>query len=116
MNQQNALTVYGSKVSYFTGKLEGYLRYKEIPYRFKAMTTEYFNQLVPEKTGAQQMPAVQPAPPARAATLLAATVGDNRTPVELRPRSASALWSWPESLRRRWRLTEQPCKPNFEDN
>jgi glutathione S-transferase len=59
MNQQNALTVYGSKVSYFTGKLEGYLRYKEIPYRFQAMTTEYFNQIVPEKTGAQQMPAVE---------------------------------------------------------
>jgi len=26
------LLVYGSKISYFTGKLEGYLRYKEIPY------------------------------------------------------------------------------------
>lgn len=53
------LTVYGSKVSYFTGKLEAYLRYKEIPYRFQAMTKEYFNHIVPEKTGAQQMPAVE---------------------------------------------------------
>ncbi|GEM_PF-2797033 len=26
------LTVYGSAISYYTGKLEGYLRYKEIPY------------------------------------------------------------------------------------
>lgn len=54
-----ALTVYGSKVSYFTGKLEAYLRYKQIPYRFQAMTAEYFNRIVPEKTGAQQMPAVE---------------------------------------------------------
>jgi glutathione S-transferase len=54
-----ALTVYGSKVSYYTGKLEAYLRYKEIPYQFQAMTAEYFNRTVPEKTGAQQMPAVE---------------------------------------------------------
>lgn len=54
-----ALTVYGSKVSYFTGKLEAYLRYKEIPYRFQAMTIEYFNRIVPEKTGTTQMPAVE---------------------------------------------------------
>lgn len=53
------ITVYGSKISYFTGKLEGYLRYKEIPYQFRSMTTEYFNRIVPEKTGAQQMPAVE---------------------------------------------------------
>lgn len=59
MTRQNQLTVYGSKVSYYTGKLEGYLRYKEIPYRFQAMTAEYFNRIVPEKTGAQQMPAVE---------------------------------------------------------
>lgn len=54
-----ALTVYGSNVSYFTGKLEAYLRYKEIPYKFQPMTGEYFNRIVPEKTGAQQMPAVE---------------------------------------------------------
>ena len=54
-----ALTVYGSKVSYFTGKLEAYLRFKEIPYQYQPMTVEYFNRIVPEKTGAQQMPAVE---------------------------------------------------------
>ena len=59
MNQTPAMTVYGSKISYFTGKLEGYLRYKEIPYHFQAMSGEYFNRIVPEKTGAQQMPAVE---------------------------------------------------------
>jgi len=59
MENSGVLIVYGSKISYFTGKLEGYLRYKEIPYRFRAMTSEYFNTIVPEKTGAQQMPAVE---------------------------------------------------------
>lgn len=53
------MTVYGSKISYFTGKLEAYLRYKEIPYCFQPMVAEYFNHVVPEKTGAQQMPAVE---------------------------------------------------------
>ena len=34
MNSDTArpLRVSGSEISYFTGKLEGYLRYKEIPY------------------------------------------------------------------------------------
>jgi len=59
MHPTTAMTVYGSKISYFTGKLEAYLRYKEIPFRFQAMTSEYFNRIVPEKTGAQQMPAVE---------------------------------------------------------
>ena len=53
------MKVYGSKHSYYTGKLEAYLRYKEIPYRFQPMTMAYFNRIVPEKTGAQQMPAVE---------------------------------------------------------
>lgn len=57
--QAPELIVYGSKISYFTGKLEAYLRYKEIPYRLQTMTAEYFNRIVPEKTGAMQMPAVE---------------------------------------------------------
>jgi hypothetical protein len=42
MNSANAspLRVYGSEISYFTGKLEGYLRYKEIPYERIEMTTD----------------------------------------------------------------------------
>jgi glutathione S-transferase len=59
MNQSSTLAVYGSACSYFTGKLEGYLRYKEIPYRLLPMTADYFNRIVPENTGAQQMPAVE---------------------------------------------------------
>lgn len=53
------LKVYGLKVSYFTGKLEAYLRYKEIPYEFCPMTAREFMRTIPEKTGAMQMPAVE---------------------------------------------------------
>lgn len=53
------LRVYGSAISYFTGKLEGYLRYKAIPYQRIAMTARHFNRTVPRMTGAAQMPAVE---------------------------------------------------------
>ena len=53
------MKVYGLKVSYFTGKLEGYLRYKNIPYEFCALTASEFRKMLAEKTGAMQMPAVQ---------------------------------------------------------
>ena len=53
------IKVYGLKVSYFTGKLEGYLRYKEIPYEFCPLTVKQFTQTLPQMTGAQQMPAVE---------------------------------------------------------
>jgi glutathione S-transferase len=53
------MRVYGSTISYFTGKLEGYLRYKGLPYEFVPMTTRYFNRVVPKATGASQMPAVE---------------------------------------------------------
>ncbi|MCA8902750.1 MAG: glutathione S-transferase family protein [Hyphomonas sp.] len=53
------LKVYGLKVSYFTGKLEAYLRYKEIPYDFHSMTGREFMRDIPAKTGAMQMPAVE---------------------------------------------------------
>ena len=32
------ITVYGSSISYFTGKLENYFRIKGIPYRLQALT------------------------------------------------------------------------------
>ncbi|MEZ5952856.1 MAG: glutathione S-transferase family protein [Hyphomonas sp.] len=53
------LKVYGLKVSYFTGKLEAYLRYKEIPYEFCPMTARQFMRDIPAKTGAMQMPAAE---------------------------------------------------------
>jgi len=52
------ITVYGSAISYYTGKLEGYLRYKEIPYRFVAASPKILRRLAKE-TGAGQMPAVE---------------------------------------------------------
>lgn len=52
------IAVYGSVISYFTGKLEGYLHYKQIPYELVAMTVRHFNRTIPQATGAAQMPAV----------------------------------------------------------
>jgi glutathione S-transferase len=61
MNDGNGrpLRVYGSEISYFTGKLEGYLRYKEIPYERVAMTRRYWERVIPRATGVAQMPAVE---------------------------------------------------------
>jgi glutathione S-transferase len=53
------MKVYGLKVSYFTGKFESYLRYKEIPYEYRRSTAEYFRTILREKTGAMQIPAVE---------------------------------------------------------
>lgn len=53
------LRVYGSEISYFTGKLEAYLRFKEIPYRRVPLTLVTWNRTLPRKTGAMQMPAVE---------------------------------------------------------
>ncbi|MFP6623117.1 MAG: glutathione S-transferase family protein [Myxococcota bacterium] len=50
------LRVYGAEVSYFTGKLEGYLRYKEIPY--ERISTRPSARIA-RNTGVAQMPAVQ---------------------------------------------------------
>ena len=58
-SQVTPLTVYGSSISYFTGKLEGYLRCKQIPYRFEPATSAYFARTLKEKTGATQVPAVE---------------------------------------------------------
>jgi len=52
------LRVYGSAISYFTGKLEGYLRYKQIPYERVAMTP-LVRREVGKRTGTTQMPAVE---------------------------------------------------------
>ena len=52
------LTVYGAAVSYYTGKLEGYLRYKEIPYHFVSNSYTVGRRLVRE-TGTDQIPAVE---------------------------------------------------------
>jgi glutathione S-transferase len=52
------LALHGSKVSYFTGKLEAYLRYKEIPFEFHPVTVREMNGWIRRETGAAQIPAV----------------------------------------------------------
>ena len=53
------IKLHGLKISYFTGKLESYLRYKEIPFEFRSMTATLFTSFLPKETGAMQMPAVE---------------------------------------------------------
>lgn len=53
------LTLYGLKVSYFTGKMEAYLRVKGIPFRFQSMTGMQFQRDFPKKLRALQMPVVE---------------------------------------------------------
>ena len=53
------VTVYGSSISYFTGKLENYFRIKGIPYRLQALTARHHAGLVRDKTGSTQMPALE---------------------------------------------------------
>ncbi len=52
------LKLYGLRISYYTGKMEGYLRYKEIPHEFVVLNRGLIRRLY-EKTGAGQMPAVE---------------------------------------------------------
>jgi glutathione S-transferase len=52
------LRVYGARISYYTGKLEGYLRYKEIPYELVPLTPKRMRRVRAE-TGTSQMPAVE---------------------------------------------------------
>jgi glutathione S-transferase len=52
------LTVHGLDLSYFTGKLEAYLRVKGIAYRFQEMDTADFAACA-KATGFKQMPQVQ---------------------------------------------------------
>ncbi len=51
-----SVKVYGAKVSYFTGKLESYLRYKEISYEFVAKPPGRF---LGKHAGARQIPGVE---------------------------------------------------------
>ncbi len=53
------MIVFGSKISYFTGKFETYLRYKEIPYTFRALDLRHYVWVVPRRLGATQLPSVR---------------------------------------------------------
>lgn len=52
------MKVYGSRISYYTGKIEAYLRYKGIEYT--ALPTPYDQaEMLKEKVGAVQMPIIE---------------------------------------------------------
>ena len=51
------MRVYGSKVSYFTGKLEAYLRYKGITYERRPLIR--YQKQIRAHLGTTQMPAVE---------------------------------------------------------
>ncbi len=53
------MIVFGSEISYFTGKFETYLRYKEIPYEYRPLTLRYLRWVIPRKLGATQYPTVR---------------------------------------------------------
>ncbi len=52
------MRVYGSSISYSSGKPEAYLRYKQIPFQFVPMTPLVRNK-VGRRTGTPQMPAIE---------------------------------------------------------
>jgi glutathione S-transferase len=54
------LRAWGSESSYFTGKLGACLRDKEIPYDRVPATGPHFSKTLPRKTGAIQVPALEP--------------------------------------------------------
>jgi glutathione S-transferase len=53
------ITVYGSDISYFTGKLENYFRVRGIPYQLRSMQLPADNRRLTEKLGLWQMPSVE---------------------------------------------------------
>ena len=53
-----AYTLYGMDCSYFTGKLEAYLKSKGIPYRFREMTSKKMRELA-GRTGISQLPCLE---------------------------------------------------------
>ncbi|MGH0029240.1 MAG: glutathione S-transferase family protein [Myxococcota bacterium] len=58
MGSDAPLRVYGAVPSYYTGKLEGYLRYKEIPYTYVPLKASLRRKLRRE-VGNDQVPAVE---------------------------------------------------------
>ena len=53
------MIVYGARISYFTGKFETYLRYREIPYTSLALDSRLYRSVVPKRLGATQFPSVE---------------------------------------------------------
>lgn len=52
-------TLYGMNLSYFTGKLEAYLRYRHIPFTYQELDANIFRGEVLANTGLAKMPALK---------------------------------------------------------
>lgn len=57
-NEKDQYTLYKLDLSYFSGKLEAYLRYKEIPHKIVHCTLQDFHE-IGRKTGTQKVPAIE---------------------------------------------------------
>ena len=53
------MLVFGSEISYFTGKFETYLRYTQIPYTYRGLDLVHYYWIVPRRLGATQYPTVR---------------------------------------------------------
>lgn len=53
------LILYGSNISYFTGKLENYFRLRDIPYQLRSMQFPADKKRMEQKVGLMQMPALE---------------------------------------------------------
>ena len=53
------MIVYGSEYSYFTGKFEAYLRFKEISYERRPLGVSMYSWKLPRLLGGAQLPTVQ---------------------------------------------------------
>ncbi len=53
------ITVHGASISYFTGKMENYLRVKGVPYTMRSVNFPREGQRLIEETGVSQIPAVE---------------------------------------------------------
>ncbi len=53
------IILYGSNISYFTGKLENYFRVRDIPYQLKSMQVPRDFKRVEQAVGVSQMPALE---------------------------------------------------------
>ena len=56
---ESPLVLYGSSISYFTGKLENYFRLRGIPYQFRSMQFPAMKHTLEQEVGLMQMPALQ---------------------------------------------------------
>ncbi|MGA7396433.1 MAG: glutathione S-transferase family protein [Solirubrobacterales bacterium] len=53
------MIVYGANISYFTGKFESYLRWREIDFEYRPLDVQMYRQVIPRHLGATQYPSVE---------------------------------------------------------